>query len=378
MRRVGAVLAGAVLAAAGVLSGASPAAAAPGDLTLTAVPERVGIGGAAGTVDLGYAGGLPGSAALEFSLVTDAPAVGGVPLLGTDDVAVTADGATVALSASPDGRTLTPTAPLARPARLTLAVIPAGGTAAADLAGTTLVLTVRVVDGGTELDVEQRVVELVVPELAVDVPAGPTTDGRPAAVTVSLTAPGGTSWAGLPVALALTATGLTPADVTVEEQRGGAWVPLPGSQPVAGTVLAVAGGPGGVDVPDGGTTTVTLRLTAAATAPTAVLAVVAAGFLPEQDPLADEPFGAATAVTTVGPPGAVPPGAPDGTDSAGGSGGAAPGGDSADAAPAPGSGRLASTGVDLAVGVLGAALVAAGVLLVVAGRRRRATPGDAA
>ncbi len=376
MRRVGVVLAGAVLTAAGLLAGAGPVAAAPSDLTLTAVPERVGVGGSAGTVDLAYGGGLPGSAGLELSLVTDAPVVGGGPVLGTDDVVLTADGAAVALSASPDGRTLTPTAPLARPARLALAVTPAGGTAAADLAGTTLVLTLRVVDGSTDLDEEQRVVDLVVPAVALDVPAGPTTGGPPAEATVTLTAPAGVSWTGLPVALALTAPGLTPAGLTVEEQDGGTWRPLAGSQPVADTVLVVTGG---ADVAAGASTTRRLRLTAGPGAPTAVLTVVAAGFLAGQDPLAgDEPFGSARVDTTVGPPGVVPPGATPGT------GGSAPGGPGSGtgttaAAPAPArDGWLASTGADLAIGVLGAALVAAGALLVVAGRRRSAGPTAAA
>jgi hypothetical protein len=378
VRRVGAVLTGAALLVAGVLAGAQPAAAAAADLTLTAAPDRVGIGASAGVVDLAYAGGLPGSAALELSLVTDAPAVAGVPVLGTDDLALTADGAPVALSASPDGRTLTPTAPLARPARLTLTVLPAGGTAAADLVGTTLVLTLRVVDGGTELDVEQRVVELVVPAVAVDVPAGPTTDGVPAAVTVRLTAPAGVSWTGLPVALALTATGLTPADLTVEEQDGGSWRTLPGTQAVAGTVLAVAGGPSGVAVPAGATSTLRLRLTASSSAPTAVLGVAAAGFLTGQDPLTEQPFGTAGTSTTVGPPGVVPPGAPGGPGWSSSPVPGATGTGTVAAAAAPGAGWLASTGVDLAIGVLGAALVAAGALLVVVGRRRRASAGDAA
>ncbi|WP_409333239.1 hypothetical protein [Trujillonella humicola] len=361
-----------------------PAAAAAGDLTLTAVPDRVGIGGSAGAVDLAYAGGLPGSAALELSLVTDAPAVAGVPVLGTDDVVLTADGAPVGLAAGPDGRTLTPTGPLARPAQLTLGVDPAGGTAAADLAGTTLVLTLRVVDGGTELDVEQRVVDLVVPGVAVDVPAGPTTDGVPAAVTVRLTAPAGVSWTGLPVALALSAPGLTPGALAVEEQDGSSWRGLPGTQPVAGTVLAIAGGPSGVDVAAGTTTTVRLRLTAAPSAPTAVLAVAAAAFLAGQDPLAGEPFGTAGTSTTLGPPGAAPPGGPSGPVWSSPAGPGALGSGAVAAAPAAApaaavrAGGLASTGADLAVGVLGAALVAAGSLLVVAGRRRRASTGGAA
>ncbi len=375
MRRVGAVVAGVALAVAGVLTGAHSAVAAPSDLTLTAAPSLVGVGGSAGVVDLAYAGTLPGAAALELTLVTDAPAVAGAPVLGRDDVALTADGAAIALTASPDGRTFTPAAALGRPARLALTVTAAGGTAASDLSGTTLVLTLRVVDAGTELDVEQRVIELVVPALTVAA-AAPVAGGAPADALVTLTAPPGVTWTGLPLALALSADGLTPAHVAVE-QESGAWRPLTGASPVAGTVVVPAGP---VDVPAGATTSLRLRLTAAAAAPVGALTVVAAAFLPGQDPVAGaEPLGTARVGTTVHAAGAVPTPGPTPADPDPGSGSGPGGSDgSGTSAAASREGWLASTGADLAAGVLGAGLLAAGTLLLVAGRRRRTAAGGAA